>query len=258
MNRQKTATGRGIEWTDHTWNVIGGCAHQCRWEMPDGKVAICYAEAVAEGVAIEHYPQGFAAHYWHPRRLREPLDQKTPGKIFCDSMADLFGVQVPEEHIRRVLDVMRQAHWHTFQVLTKNAPRIRMFRDELPPNLWVGVSSPPDWMFGNRLTPMQQHKHLERSLHELGEIAAPGRVTWMSAEPLSWDISRLVFRNRTTLRWCVIGAATNGHKVYLPDAAHVRSLLEVLDGESIPVWMKGNLHGSPAADPWREEFPVGY
>ena len=38
MNKQaKSEIKRGIEWTDYTWNPIGGCQHGCRWEMPDGR-----------------------------------------------------------------------------------------------------------------------------------------------------------------------------------------------------------------------------
>ncbi len=42
--------GRGIEWCIETRNAIGGCMHECRWQMPDGSVAICYAEQFAERV----------------------------------------------------------------------------------------------------------------------------------------------------------------------------------------------------------------
>lgn len=43
MNKQKTAKGRGIEWTDYTWNPVRGCQHGCRWTMPDGTIAKCYS-----------------------------------------------------------------------------------------------------------------------------------------------------------------------------------------------------------------------
>lgn len=36
MNKQYTSPAkRGIEWTDYTWNPVGGCQHKCRWQMPD-------------------------------------------------------------------------------------------------------------------------------------------------------------------------------------------------------------------------------
>lgn len=117
MNRQQGP--HCIEWTDWTWNPVGGCKHGCRWEMPDGTIAACYAERVAQGVAQAHYPDGFAAHTWRPGLLDEPLAVRTPAKIFLDSMADLFGSWVPQTHIDLVLVTVARAHWHTFQVLTR-------------------------------------------------------------------------------------------------------------------------------------------
>src|SRR5262245_8968781 len=67
----KPATdGRGIEWCDETRNVLGGCMHECKWKMPDGTVAGCYAKMLAEhGVAKRAYPHGFEHHYWRPEEL---------------------------------------------------------------------------------------------------------------------------------------------------------------------------------------------
>lgn len=261
MNKQGM---NGIEWLNerrpdgsmkfgYTWNPIAGCQHACRWQMPDGTTAICYAELVAERVAGQHYPQGFAAHYWHPERLREPLKVKESSRIFLDSMADLFGRWVPSEQIQAVLDVVSEAEQHTFLALTKNAPRLLQIRD-FPPNLHIGVSSPPDQMFGHALTNEQQQKMLRRSLSILAQIG--GRVRWMSFEPLSWNVSSIVAEYADALDWAVIGAASNGPRTYQPEPAHVRALLEVLDGRGIPVFFKGNLKGNAAAVPWREEYPV--
>ena len=46
-------------------------------------------------------------------------------------MSDLFHKDVPLEYIQRVFEVMRRAHWHCFQVLTKRADRLA----ELSPRL---------------------------------------------------------------------------------------------------------------------------
>lgn len=250
----KTPQADGTEHQGYTWNPIAGCHHACRWTMPDGTVAICYAEAVATRVAQAHYTEGFAHHYWHPERLHEPLKVKEPARIFPDSMADLFGRWVPADHLQQVLDVMCEAEHHTFISLTKNAPRLLGVKD-FPANLWLGVSSPPDQMLGQTLTQTQQQKMLRRSLGILAQF--PHRVTWMSFEPLSWDVSRIVAEYTDALDWAVIGAASNGARTYQPDPAHVRALLEVLDSRKIPIFFKGNLRGCPAANPWREEFPMG-
>jgi hypothetical protein len=57
-------------------------------------------------------------------------------------MSDLFHEAVPEPFIARVFDVMAQAPWHVFQVLTKRAERLAALVPRLPwpPNVWQGVS----------------------------------------------------------------------------------------------------------------------
>lgn len=247
MNKQGP---NGIEWTDYTWNPVGGCPHGCRWTMPDGEVAVCYAETVAEGVASASYPQGFAHHYWHPERLDEPLKLKEPSKIFLDSMSDLMGAWVPNEQIRAVLDVARRADWHQFQLLTKNAPRLLKFKDEFPPNLWVGVSMPPSVMFGKELDYNQQCRMLASSLARLEELH--GVIRWMSFEPLSFGVLSILRNFDRPIDWAVIGAASRGKQYYQPKQFHVEELLDWLDRRQIPVFFKGNLDWSP----WREEFPL--
>lgn len=246
MNKQyKSATRRGIEWTDYTWNPVGGCKHACRWEMPDGTIAECYAETIANRVAQQAYPDGFAAHYWRPHLLKEPLKVQSPSKIFLDSMSDLMGVGVDADHIQQVLDICAQADWHSFQLLTKNAPRLAEF--DFPANVWVGVSAPPTFIFGKRLSLHQQERMLKRMLDAVEATEAP--VKWISIEPLSFDIAPLL-RGRN-LQWAVIGAATNGSKAYQPEAEWVENCLGVLDEIGARVFFKGNLDWSP----WREEFP---
>lgn len=247
--------GRGIQWCSHTWNVNAGCFHRCRWTMPDGSVAICYAEEIAKKFTTG-YPLGFEHSYWRPQNLSEPLKLKEPAKIFLDSMSDLFGHWVEDSQINQILDVCKQADWHVFQSLTKNAPKLLKFK--FPKNVWVGASSPPDSMMGKPLQRHQQEAMLERILQTLTQVRKDnGVVTWISFEPLSWDVSELVAKYPLALRWSVIGAATNGPKVYQPNPDHVQNLLDVLDNQNVPVFFKGNLWGNPAAKVWREYFP-GY
>lgn len=257
MNKQKA--NAGIEWTrpygrpGYTWNPIGGCEHDCQWEMPDGTVATCYAKTVAERVAQAAYPEGFVHHYWHPERLEEPLRVATPAGIFADSMSDLMGAWVPAEQIEAVLDVCRRASHHIFFLLTKNPRRLKEF-SPFPPNVWVGVSSPPDWLRGYKLTEAQRRTMLSYSLKTLTEVEAS--VKWMSFEPLSSDLAPIVAQYPDALNWAVIGAASNGRNQFPPDADHLRRLLIVMDAWQVPVFYKGNLRSLPsAAAAWREEFP---
>lgn len=256
LNEQKPPNS--IEWTrvygrrGWTWNPIGGCLHACRWQMPDGTIAQCYAETVAEGVARGTYPQGFAHHYWHPERLDEPIKLKEPGGIFLDSMSDLMGHWIPDEQIEQVLTVCRQTPQHIYFLLTKNAPRLKRFA--FPDNVWVGASSPPDFYMGKALSQQQRERMLTTTLETLTEVKAP--VRWVSFEPLSWDVSPIVSGYPNAIQWAVIGAASSGKLYFPPDENHLRRLLTVLDIQDVSVFYKGNLRSLPyAAGNWREEFP---
>src|SRR5262249_3694005 len=133
---------RGIEWCDETRNATGGCLHDCRWQMPDGTIAGCYAKEIAEnGVAARAYPHGFEYDSWRPPQLTSRGGGQEPLLIFCDSMSDLFAPYVPEDQVRAILEKMREASHHAYQSLTKAPPQILKYLADLPPNLWVGASS---------------------------------------------------------------------------------------------------------------------
>lgn len=262
MNEQKAPLG--IEWTrirqsdrttwrGWTWNPIAGCLHDCEWNIA-GQRAECYAKTVAEKFTAA-YPNGFAAYYWHPKRLNEPLALTESAGIFPDSMSDLFGHWVKREHLEQVLSVMHRAHWHIFQTLTKNTVGYHAV-DDLPRNMWPGISSPPDHMFKKELSDRQKQAYLHTALKTLLFFAARGYTTWMSFEPLSQDWSDIVAQYPGALKWAVIGAASNGKTYYPPVEQHVRNLLNVLDASQTPVFYKGNMKSLPFARyNWRDGFP---
>ncbi len=264
MNKQAKANGgRGIEWTDYTWNPVKGCFHACQWTMPDGSIANCYAEDVAERVAGHAYPHGFEHHYWEPKVLYEPSKLRKGARIFTGSMADVFGHWVPEAQIQAVLDVIEMCPQHTFQLLTKNP--VRALKFSLPRNVWLGCSTPPDFMWNKPLSPEQQSRMFLRSLSALGQLKARGVTTWISAEPLSWDIEPALRSEEGWIAdpyqcpafdWIVIGAASNGPKFYPPTEAHMRGAVSYCEAWEIPVFFKGNLKSLAwAAEHWREQFP---
>src|SRR6266851_3446660 len=131
-----------IEWTDATWNPVRGCT-----KISPG-CKHCYAETFAErfrGVPGHPYEEGFDLRLV-PEKLNEPLLWSQPKMVFVNSMSDLFHIEVPDDYIEAVAYVMKSASWHTFQVLTKRADRLRRLLDgklrfaaELP-NVWWGVS----------------------------------------------------------------------------------------------------------------------
>jgi protein gp37 len=263
MNEQKPPMG--IEWTrikrgdgtslkGFTWNPIAGCLHDCEWNIA-GQRAECYAKTIAEKFTAA-YPDGFASYYWHPKRLAEPMKEQDSAGIFPDSMSDLFGNWVKPEHLQQVLDVMRKADWHVFQPLTKNTIGYQRV-DDLPLNMWPGISSPPDHMFKHEMSDRQKQAYLHTALKTLQALARRGYNTWMSFEPLSQDWADIVAQYPGALKWSVIGAASNGRTYYPPEEQHVRNLLDVLDAEQVPVFYKGNMKSLPFAKQyWREEFPV--
>src|ERR1700721_3973711 len=109
-----------IEWTDATWNPVGGCT-----KISPG-CKHCYAESFAErfrGVKGHPYAQGFDLRLV-PEKLHEPLKWKNSKKIFVNSMSDLFHPGVPDAYIKDVSEVMMEANWHQYQVLTKRANRL--------------------------------------------------------------------------------------------------------------------------------------
>ena len=91
------------------------------------------------------YEQGFDPRLV-PEKLAEPLRWPAPKTIFVNSMSDLFHKDVPDAYIERVAQVMERADWHTYQVLTKRAERMRdLLRARLAfvaglDHVWWGVS----------------------------------------------------------------------------------------------------------------------
>jgi protein gp37 len=132
------AQGSSIEWTEATWNPVTGCT-----KVSPG-CANCYAERMArrlQAMGQSNYANGFELTL-QPHMLELPLTWKKPRTIFVNSMSDLFHKDVPVDYVQRVFAIMRDAHWHRFQVLTKRANRLRDIAAYLPwaPNIWMGVS----------------------------------------------------------------------------------------------------------------------
>ncbi len=126
-----------IEWTDHTWPVVNGCARispGCGGKAGEGG---CYAERLA-ATRLKHHPKykGLATYgpngprwtresrLWEPD-LEMPLRLRKPSRIFVANLGDLFFEKVTNEEIAAVFGVMAVAPQHTFQVLTKRPARMR-------------------------------------------------------------------------------------------------------------------------------------
>lgn len=198
MPSQKTA----IEWTDAVWNPMTGCT----------KISAgcdhCYAHVVAHRRTREVYlrqlpvkdtpdnrADPFAPRFWEDR-LFEPLRWRTPKRIFVNSMSDVFHAHFSLEQIRQVFEVMEQAAWHQFQVLTKRPERAaRLAKDLLwPENVWLGTSI--------------EDLRVARRADSLREV--PAAVRFISAEPLLGSLAEL---DLTGIDWLIGGGESGaGHR----------------------------------------------
>src|SRR5688500_10446838 len=127
-----------IEWTESTWNPLTGCT-----KISPG-CKHCYAERMAkrlQAMGQRNYVDGFKLTL-QPHMLEVPLRWKFPRTIFVNSMSDMFHKDVPLSFIQQIFGVMRRAHWHTFQVLTKRSDILLSLDRQIdwPPNVWMGVS----------------------------------------------------------------------------------------------------------------------
>ena len=183
-----------IEWTDATWNPARGCT-----KISPG-CKHCYAETFAErfrGVPGHPYEQGFDLRLVL-EKLAEPLRWGTPKTIFVNSMSDMFHNDVPVDYIEKCGRVMEAANWHTYQVLTKRADRLRelletrlSFAASLR-HIWWGVSV-EDRKYGlPRIDALRQ---------------APAAMRFLSIEPLLEDLGEL---NLGGIHWVIVGGES-GH-----------------------------------------------
>lgn len=210
-----------IEWTDATWNPVRGCV-----KISPG-CKHCYAEVFAErfrGVAGHPYEQGFDVRLV-PEKLSDPLRWPKPRTVFVNSMSDLFQDAVSDEYVVMVARVMEMANWHTYQVLTKRAERMRdMLKSQLKfvahlPHIWWGVSV-EDKRYG-----LPRIEHLR---------AAPAKVRFLSIEPLLEDIGTL---DLTGIHWVIVGGES-GAGARLMQSAWVESLRDQCVAAPVPFFFK--------------------
>ncbi len=210
-----------IEWTDATWNPVRGCT-----KISPG-CKHCYAETFAErfrGVPGHPFEFGFDLRLV-PEKLTDPLRWATPRMIFVNSMSDLFHQNVPDSYIETVARVMMQANWHTYQVLTKRADRMRdLLRGKLieaaqQAHIWWGVS-------------------VENRKHGLPRVAAlrdsPARVRFLSIEPLLEGLGRI---NINGIHWVIVGGES-GPGARPMSAEWVRGIKAQCEKAEVPFFFK--------------------
>ena len=178
-----------------TWNPSKGCSRISKGCMR------CYAERQAvrmsgpgkpyeELVQItSHGPQWTGRVMLDENRLLDPLRWRQPSTIFVDSMSDLFHESLSFEQIDSVFAVMAAADWHTFQILTKRASRMRDYLSdpETPVRIQERIHSSTDtqlqWPIRNcwmGVSAENQDAADERITHLIG---APAALRFVSYEP---------------------------------------------------------------------------
>lgn len=207
-----------IEWTESTWNPVVGCT-----KLSAG-CKHCYAEVMArrlQAIGVPGYEQGFRQLRVLPERLGDPLLRRKPTVYFVNSMSDLFHTDVPESFIDRVFLTMRQAYWHTFQVLTKRADRLAEFTSEhsVPDNVWLGVS-------------VENRRHGVPRIDFLRRV--PAKTRFLSVEPLLEDLGHL---DLSGISWVIVGGES-GHGARPMKAAWVRRVQQACDEQNVHFFFK--------------------
>ena len=186
-----------IEWTDVTWNPVAGCS------LASAGCTNCYAMRMAarlQAMGHKKYEgttrKSGGRYVWTGRvntdfsSLSAPLEWKKGKRIFVNSMADLFHVDVPSKFIQQVWDVMAECPQHHFQVLTKRPERMAdMFASReliCLANVWLGTSVENEAVL-ERVSQLARIKHM---------------TLFISFEPLIGPIDDV---DLSAIHWAIVG-----------------------------------------------------
>ena len=147
-------------------------------------------------------------------KLTEPLHWRKPRTVFVNSMSDLWHEKLPLRDIASVYAVMRLAHWHTYQVLTKR-PKVRLAAfnssrfwelvEKAESDIWDKTHShdpqeaeiPTPWIQEGVSVEDRKNKDRIDILRE-----TPAAVRFLSLEPLLEDLCEL---NLEGIHWVIVG-----------------------------------------------------
>ena len=221
------ANNSAIEWTEATWNPVGGCT------VISPGCTNCYAMRLARRLEAMGQPKyagttrmsGGRAK-WNgqivldQKALELPRSWKKGRTIFVNSMSDLFHEGVPYDFIRQVFETMSATPQHTYQVLTKRAERIEQLSNDLPwpKNVWLGVSvenAEYQWRIG----------HLRRT---------GAAIKFLSLEPLLGPLNNL---NLTDIDWAIAGGES-GPNARPMNPAWVRSIRDQCSAANVAFHFK--------------------
>jgi protein gp37 len=218
-----------IEWTEATWNPIAGCT------LLSPGCTNCYAMRMAarlQAMGMTKYAgttrKSGKRHVWTGRvnvdetALTAPLSWKKPQRIFVNSMSDLFQNEADERLVRQVWRVMEEAHWHSFQILTKrpermlellSKPDFRMLR-----NVWLGTS-------------VESEDYLSR-IDLLRRV--PAHIRFVSFEPL---LGPIIEPDLNGIHWAIVGGES-GPRARPMEASWVEELRSTCERRRVAFFFK--------------------
>lgn len=292
-----------IDWADSTWNPVTGCLHGCEYcyarkiaKRFDGKCGEFRIYELAAPIRFmegwtddnkpifgksQPYPFGFEPTF-HKYRLGEPAKWTKQRTIFVCSMADLFGIWVPDEWIKRVFKACEKAPQHRYLFLTKNPKRFGYINGW---NHQYDNAYAKDYMwFGTTIT---RQCELDRIRH----LPYGNAHTFLSIEPIleridlegylptadaRWRCSYCghyanTYANRCgscgrqggysgsfrkqPVNWIILGAESGNRKdKVIPRREWIDNIVQICDKHNIPVFMKESLQPMMGED-FRQEFP---
>ncbi|MDK9735998.1 DUF5131 family protein [Vibrio sp. D404a] len=201
------------------WNPFTGC----RKISP--ACDNCYAEPLA--MKLQHwgtkgYENGFKFTI-HDDRIAQapPLSRKKPTLYFINNMSDSFHEHASDEVLEEILEVVKQAHWHNFYMLTKRSKRMRVFFETraVPDNLWLGVT-------------VENKKHGLPRIRDLQAIKAANKH--LCCEPLLEELGNIDLEG---IRF-VVGGGESAMKARRAELNWVLSLKEQCDKQQVHFYWK--------------------
>jgi protein gp37 len=225
-----------ISWTSSTWNPIRGSLGNWHCIKVSPGCQNCYAARLNMRFGGPDYRVDYDTLRLDERALVKPLHWRTPRKIFVCSMTDLFEARVREDWIARIFQVMYDAPWHTYQVLTKRPERLT----ELARGGRV-LAGLPDWPHIWCGTSIENDAYVWRA-DALRE--APARIRFISAEPLLGPLPSL---DLSGISWLISGGESGPD--YRPmDPQWARDLRDACIRAGVAYWHKQGSGPRPGMD----------
>lgn len=198
-----------IEWCDHTFNIVHGCA-----KVSPG-CDHCYAETIARRWGGDYWGhqarrQPMSESYWQQPLAWNDAAARRAGRrarVFCSSMADVFerhpDVETPRTRLWSLIEATPHLDW---QLLTKRPHNIA----RMVPPAWLERPRPNVW-YG---TSVENQEMAKKRIPRLLDV--PAVVRFLSCEPLLGPLALIpwltgVVPPFTRINWVIAGGESGPH-----------------------------------------------